>query len=311
MNSLRLSDSMLRRRLYKSDLTIQQLINRNKDHLSASHTPSLDALLILCHVLRLSKEQLYANLSVVPTFEEVARYNTLIDQRKTGTPVAYLTQQKEFYGLTFHVDPRVLIPRPDSETLVDWVLATHRVDSDLLLHDCCTGSGAIAITLKQAQPDWNITASDISIVSGEVFHLNWERLIGSVPVPWQQKNILRPQPTIVAQNREQKAVLPTPIFHIITANPPYLSSTETDNCLQQGWGEPAVALDGGSDGLKIVDQLILQAKDYLLPGGWLYLESADSQIDHIFAILNKQGFTDLEYKRDIAGMRRISRGKKG
>lgn len=251
----------------------------------------------------MSREQLYARLSDCPGQESIERYDDFISRRAAGEPIAYLTGQKEFYGLSLRVDNRVLIPRPDTETLVDWVLASHSEEPSLCLHDSCTGSGAIAIALQQARPSWKVSASDISMESGELFRHNWEKIIGS-PSPWQQRNLLSPL-TDLGESKQT----PTSSFQIITANPPYLTSKETADRLQAGWREPALALDGGREGIECARSLIVQAAQSLLPGGWLYLEAADFQIEQLCAIFKSVGFADLEYRRDLAGMKRVLRGK--
>ena len=285
-------------------MTLQQLIHSRKKLLSNSDSPALDALILLCRTLKTNKEQLYARLSTPAEPETIDRYDALIARRSDGEPIAYITGEKEFFGLNFHIDARVLIPRPETETLVSWVLASHADASPLRLHDCCSGSGAIAIALQYERPNWKVSASDISRESGEVFHLNWKKIIGNNSVPWQERDMLGTGIFETDSETDNEA------FHIITANPPYLTSAETADRLEDGWQEPSLALDGGDEGVNLVRRLIAQAGNHLHPDGWLYLEAADSQVDQIFAIFTEEGFADLEYKKDLAGMRRVSRGRR-
>ncbi len=285
-------------------VSIQKLINTRKTLLSNSETPFLDAVLLLCHTLGVEKEVLYTLFTSCPEPPAVTRYDALIARRASGEPIAYITGEKEFYGLNFQVDSRVLIPRPDSETLVEWVLKSHAHEA-LSLHDCCTGSGAIAIALKHERPSWPVSASDISIESRDIFLRNCRNCLGSESIRWHQQNILEtPQPHSAHPNNLQNLK-----YHIITANPPYLTDAETAERMQQGWLEPARALNGGKDGLAIIRKLIGQAAGRLLPEGLLYIEAADSQIERIICIFKEEDFTDIECREDLAGMRRVIRGR--
>lgn len=294
-------------------MTIQQLINTRKAFLPHSSTPALDAMLLLAHALGLEREELYARLSSRPDQAAVACYDGFIERRAAGEPVAYITGYKEFYGLRFRVAPQALIPRPDTETLVEWVLgAGHGAEADagageLRLHDCCTGTGAIAIALRHERPAWQVSASDISRESGELFRINWRTHIGGRP-PWRQQDIFRP---VGGAGAGAGAAAGGAVkYHVITANPPYLSDAETAERLSEGWREPALALEGGEDGLEIICRVIQEAGEHLLPGGFLYLEAAESQMEEIFIILKNEGFSDIEYKRDLSGMKRVARGRK-
>jgi release factor glutamine methyltransferase len=261
--------------------------------------PVLDSLLLLGNVMGLSKEQLYARLHDEIDDVLTADFLELIDRRRGGEATAYILGKREFYGLEFSVDSRVLIPRPDTETLVEWVLESHGA-SRLNLHDCCSGSGAIAIACADSRPDWVISASDISYEAGAVFELNWRRLIdpsASDPVPWHRSDLL--------------TALPAESQDIITANPPYLTRAECEKKEAEGWPEPRLALDGGEKGLDLIRTLVSQAMGALRPGGFIYIEAADWQADTICSMLETSGFSDIGVKTDIEGRKRISRGRKG
>ncbi|AHC15572.1 peptide chain release factor N(5)-glutamine methyltransferase [Salinispira pacifica] len=261
-------------------------------------SPGLDALILLCHSMNISKEQYYARMQDSLPQAAGELYARALERRISGEPVAYILGFKEFYGLEFRVNPGVLIPRPDTEILVDWVLESHPADSPLVIHDCCSGSGAIAIALAHMRPAWDVSASDISLAAGEVFGVNAAALVPTSPPLWFQSDLLES-----AAQREMK-------FHIITANPPYLTPAETRERELEGWKEPMLALDGGEKGLDLIQRLASQAHDLLEPGGWLYIEAADDQADAIEKLLKTLGYADLECKKDLAGMKRISRGRK-
>jgi release factor glutamine methyltransferase len=201
---------------------------------------------------------------------------------------------KEFYGLEFYVDERVLVPRPDSETLVEQVLAIVRADPRLRgVHDACAGSGCIGIALKAAIPELELSASDISAEAGEVLCMNSERLLG-LRIPFFCSDLLESVPGR---------------FELIAANPPYLRDAEVENLGKIGWPEPLGALRGGADGTEIAARLIRSATSRLTPGGWLALEAAPDQILKLHALMDQAGFTLVEVAKDLAGHDRSIAGR--
>jgi release factor glutamine methyltransferase len=219
-----------------------------------------------------------------------AAFVALAQRRAAGEPLAYLTGHKEFHGLDLHVDPRVLIPRPDTETLVDWTL-------DLLAHtlhaqviDLGTGSGAIALALKHARPDFEVDAIDASADALEVAQVNAQHLRLKVQLQcgsWLQGVSGR--------------------FHAIVSNPPYIASH--DSHLAALTHEPQQALTSGPDGLDDLRQIIAQAPTYLYPGGWLLLEHGYDQANAVRALLRDAGFVEVLSRRDLAGVERCSGGR--
>lgn len=280
-------------------LSLSQAVQLGRSFLPAGpyDSPGLDALILLCHSLSISKEQYYARMQDPLPEGRYGAYVQALERRISGEPVAYILGYKEFYGLEFQVDPGVLIPRPDTEILVDWVLESHPAHPALRLHDCCSGSGAIAIAIAHMRSNWKVSASDISEAAGEVFRLNAATLVPSSPPPWFHSDLL--------SSAGQKAMK----FNIITSNPPYLTRQETRQREAEGWKEPMLALDGGEKGLDLIHKLASQALYLLEPGGWLYIEAADDQAEAIERLLKSLGYADLECKKDLAGMRRISRGR--
>lgn len=253
-------------------------------------TPFLDAVILLCHARGISKERLFAAYPEDLADDVYSSYMTYIESRLNGQPVSYIRGKKEFYGTEFSVDDRVLVPRPDTEVLVEEageiIKANQNVHS---LHDCCTGTGCIAVSLKLLYPEIDISASDISSSALEVFRKNCIEILGYV-LPSVESDLL--------QNVESS-------FDIIVANPPYLTTAEVTGMKTSGWPEPAVALDGGPDGLSIIDRFIAECSSRLKTGGHLLLESASNQTDDIERKLVQFGFQNIIISRDLAGKERV------
>ena len=258
-------------------------------------TPVLDALVLLAFAAETTKERLLASLpdEAVPGTEQ--RYRELLDRRSTGLPVSYIRGCKEFYGLEFRVDERVLVPRPDTETLVELVRGVLAAEPGLRrLHDACTGSGCIAIALKHAEPRLEVSASDLSTGAAEVFAINARRLLGE-PLAFFLSDLLEGVPGS---------------FDLITANPPYLDAAEVEAMGKVGWPEPTLALLGGRVGTELAERLIVQAGGKLTPRGWLVLEAAPSQCLRLADVMAGAGFTDIAVEKDLAGRDRVIAGRR-
>jgi release factor glutamine methyltransferase len=257
-------------------------------------TPLLDAVVLLAHALSMTKEKLLASMpdEVAPQAEEAFRGS--IDQRCKGIPVSYILRRKEFYGLEFYVDERVLVPRPDTEILVEKVLDVVRHDPRLLrVHDVGTGSGCIGIALKRTLPRLAVSASDISDAALEVAGRNAEQLLGAA-LPSFRSDMLETVPGT---------------FDIIASNPPYVPDGEVSDMLKLGWPEPALALRGGEDGTDIAARLIRSSPARLAPGGWLILEASPPQFTRLYALMDQAGFHSIDVEKDLAGRDRVIAGR--
>jgi release factor glutamine methyltransferase len=259
-------------------------------------TPFLDASLILAHCLGISREKLLMRFP-----EEAADIPPLFEEswirRLAGESVAYIVGRKEFFGREFLVDGRVLVPRPDTETLVLAALEIGDTDysaGTLRLHDVCTGSGAVAISLAAERPKWSVSASDISLDALEVARENTSRLLGK---------------EILLVHADLLEGLEGP-FDIITANPPYVPTDEAADLLSRGWKEPSLALDGGPEGLDIIASLIGQAGKALVSGGFLLIETDALQSRSVCDMFLKEGFCDCKVWKDLAGLDRITGARK-
>jgi release factor glutamine methyltransferase len=253
-------------------------------------TPFLDASLLLSHALGVSKEKLFASLPdrVEPSFFK--QFKMYLDERCHGVPVSYIRHKKEFYGLEFFVDERVLVPRPDTETLVDTVRGIVSSDNKVKrLHDLCTGSGCIAITLQYLFPEMEISASDVSEEVYEVFRYNCRQLV--------KKELAFFYADLFAGLPEK--------YDLIASNPPYLTDGEVDNLKKIDWSEPEIALRGGRDGLDFLKEIIRLAPCFLRARGYLFLEAAPGQMKILKDFMEKLDYINITVVKDLAKRERV------
>jgi release factor glutamine methyltransferase len=262
-------------------------------------SPGLDAALLLAETLALSREKLIQRGPDLLPEAECRRFFQLIDRRIAGECTAYILGRKEFQGLDFLVNPAVLVPRPDTETLVEAALETlggRREKLGVRVLDLCTGSGAAAIALKHECPALAVCASDLSTEALETARLNAARLLGTEPNP------------ITFIHSDLFARIPRR-FHLITANPPYVQTGEMAGLPAEVRMEPRLALDGGADGLDLIRAIIAEAPDHLFPGGLLLLEADPRQMPRIAALLEQRGFLDIQTFTDLSGAERVTGGR--
>ncbi|MEP6825252.1 MAG: peptide chain release factor N(5)-glutamine methyltransferase [Ramlibacter sp.] len=252
----------------------------------------LDAQLLLLHALgRAGTERswLLAHDADALSPAQEAAYLALCARRAAGEPVAYLVGEKEFFGLMLHVDRRVLVPRPDTETLVEWALEVMAGRAQPAVIDLGTGSGAIALALQHSRPDARIEAVDASADALAVASANARRLALSVVFRqafWLEGAVQR--------------------YDLIVSNPPYVASGDAH--LAALAHEPLQALAAGPDGLADLRAIVAQAPACLAPGGWLLLEHGWDQAGAVRALLQGAGFTGVASRRDLAGTERCSGG---
>ena len=261
---------------------------------------STDARVLLRHVLATSNEFLATHPEQALTVEQTTAFQALVARRELGEPVAYLISVREFYGLEFLVTPDVLIPRPETELLVDLALQRIPVDYPRHVLDLGVGSGAIAIGVAANRPLAKITATDISATALQVAQQNAERLI-----PFENRA------NIAFIKSDWYSNLGDTLFDVILTNPPYVA--ENDPHMQQGdlRFEPANALTPGGDGLDAFRAIIGQAPIHLHSNGWLLCEHGYDQAKAVRALLVAAGFQSVVSLKDLSGIPRTTIGRIG
>ena len=276
--------------------TINQALTQAQNQLqTSSPSPASDASILLCHVLDCASSHLIAWPDKQLSEEQSQHYSGLIQQRLKGTPVAYITGEKEFWSLMLKVTPDVLIPRPETETLVEFALEALKDNPKAKIADLGTGSGAIACALASEKPGSQITATDASAAALAIAKQNAEthRLhnIDFVQGRW-----------IEALQRHD--------YDMVISNPPYVASG--DPHLGQGEirFEPDDALSAGIQGMDDIEIIAREAADHLIPGGWLAVEHGYDQQQLVHDCFSRNGFIDITQQADLAGTVRITAARK-
>jgi release factor glutamine methyltransferase len=261
-----------------------------------SPSPRLDAEVLLANALGTDRVRLVIESERELEPAELGLYRSLIERRRRGEPVAYILGRREFFGLNFVVDKRALVPRPDTETLVEVALERTRPRSQYgRALDLCTGSGCVAVAFAKTRPTWRVTATDIST---DALSLAWEnaRRLG---VAFSLATI--PGDLFAPVENER--------FELVLANPPYIPSADIatlDPDVREF--EPHHALDGGADGLDLVRAVVSSAPRHLVPGGVLAVEVGFDQAPRTRALFEAAGFTAIESRRDYGGHERVVSG---
>ena len=265
------------------------------ERLAAEHDSArLDAEILLGHVLGRGRAYLYAWPEAELAPDQETAFEALVARRAAGEPVAYLVGRREFWSLSLAVAPGTLIPRPETETLVEAVLARVPPEAESKLADLGTGSGAVALALATERPGCRIVASDRSAGALAVARANAEAL-GLAQVEFREGDWLQ------ALGAER--------FAVIAANPPYIP--ETDPHLERGdvRFEPRAALAAGPDGLDAIHRLIAAAADHLDPGGWLVLEHGWDQGPAVRALMAEAGAEMVSTETDLEARERVTAGQ--
>jgi release factor glutamine methyltransferase len=272
-----------------SRLLAQGIAALNPLHASAR----LDAEVLLAHVLGQPRSALISHAGQRIEPPAAARYRALLARRAEGEPVAYLVGEREFWSLCVAVSPATLIPRPETELVVERALAllpeTRAEAAEISVADLGTGSGAIALALAHARPGWRLLASDNCAAALQVARANAQRL-GAHRIEFIEGDWFAP----LAARR----------FHAILSNPPYVAAG--DPSLRALRYEPMTALSPGPTGLEALRHLIAMAPACLAPGGWLVLEHGADQAREVAAALVASGYARVRCHRDLAGRDRVS-----
>jgi release factor glutamine methyltransferase len=257
----------------------------------ASDTPVLDAQLLLSFVCQLSRVELYTEQRDL-TAAELTHYRQILAQRSAQAPVAYLVGEKEFWSLPLKVTPATLVPRPDTETLVEYVLQ-HYASAPTKVLELGTGSGAIALALAKERPEWSVLATDLSTDCIQVAQHNADKLaihnVSFLCSDWFSG--------IVARD-----------YDLVVSNPPYVC--ETCEVSAEVYHEPRQAIFAAESGLREIRTIIESAAGFLKLGGRLVLEHGDKQHRKVQDLLNSAGFINLSTTYDLCGNARVTSGQK-
>jgi release factor glutamine methyltransferase len=251
---------------------------------------AIETRILVMHALGLTRTQLITQSERELTDTETASVAQLIARRESGEPIAYIVGEREFYGLPFRVTPAVLIPRPETELLVE--LALEHLPQKGCVLDLGTGSGAIAVAIAHARPDATVTALDVSTDALAVAQGNAAR--NNVRVEFLQS--------------DWYAAVTDRLFDVIVSNPPYIVAGDAH--LSQGdlRFEPAGALTDHADGLSAIRKLCADARVHLAPQGSIHIEHGYDQAEAVRTLLSRHGFADVQSWRDLAGIERVSGG---
>ena len=280
--------------------TIGSLVKWATDDFRARgiESPRLDSELIVAHTLKIDRMRVILDAERPLEGVELAQLRDLVKRRRAYEPIAYLRGEREFYGLKFRVDKRVLVPRPDTETLVDAALArSSHLSMSMRQLDLCTGSGCVAIAMARQRPTAQVFASDISRDALAVARDNALRL-GAYNTAFFESDLY--------------AAFAGKRFDVITANPPYIASAEIPTLMPDVRDhEPKLALDGGEDGLVLVRRIVTDATAHLEPGGLLAVEIGAGEAPATVLLFEAGGFVDVRVHRDIARIERVVTGVVG
>lgn len=256
---------------------------------AVTETPELEADLLLGYLLQKPREYLYSHDSVALTEDEAALLMALIAKRRTAQPIAYITGQKAFWDLNLTVNENVLIPRPETELLVELALRFLPEEQNLTVADLGTGSGAIALALAKERPNWQIVATDISAEALAVAKSNAASLNLS---------------NVTFLKSDWFAALPRATYATIISNPPYVCDDDPHFSGAIRF-EPKLALQGGPDGLRDLKNIAIAAKDFLAPDGLLLLEHGYDQAEALSDYLLILGYAEIKSYQDLAGQPRV------
>jgi release factor glutamine methyltransferase len=258
---------------------------------SSSDSPRLDAELLLGKILGLARSGLIAHDRESLVREHEQAYMNLVERRRQGAPVAYLTGTREFWSLALRVTPAVLVPRPETEVLVELALQRLPLDQPCSVLDLGTGSGAIALAIASERPRSRVTGVDISAPALDVAMQN-SRELGLSHIDWRWGSWF--------------AAVPGQRFDMILANPPYIAAA--DPALEKLMAEPQIALCDGATGLEALSAIAAGAAAHLHERGWLMMEHGSEQAPDVVRLLERQGFAGIRSHLDFSGKPRVTLG---
>ena len=251
---------------------------------------------LLSHCLACERIDLYLRYDQPLQADELARFKTLIQRRQRREPDAYIIGRREFWSLLFQVNPDVLIPRPETECLVETALARQPAHDPIEVLELGTGSGAVCVALAHERPSWRIKATDISDKALDIARRNADHLLGDHRISFLKGSWFEP----LGEYRH--------FFDLVVSNPPYIVHKDLDGLAPEvSRFEPTIALDGGGDGLSCLKHIIQTAPDYLKPEGLLILEIGHDQAAAVTALGRRGGaYRTIDISKDYSGQDRVA-----
>ena len=275
-------------------MNIHQLLVQAREQLAGLDSARLEGEILLAQALNTSRSYLYANPDMEPPQQRLTVFRALLKRRAKGEPIAYITGRREFWSLELEINADVLIPRPETELLVEQALELIPENADWRIGDLGTGSGAIALAIAHERPGCEIHASDISEAALLLAGRNQQRLAID-NLQFHQGSWCEP---LSGQ------------FMLLVSNPPYIAAGDVHLISGDCRFEPQIALTPGADGLAAIRQIISQAGSFLRPGGWLLLEHGFDQSARVQELLQTAGYQNVRSVADLAGHERLSMGSK-
>jgi release factor glutamine methyltransferase len=258
-------------------------------------TPQLDAEVLMTYIHRASRVHVISHPEELLSHDEVHRYREMVERRAKREPLAYITGEKEFWGLTFEIAPGVLVPRPETEALVESAIAQLRRTQNPLIADIGIGSGCVAIALAVELPDAVVYGTEVSSKAIEIARKNALRHQVQIRVDILEGDLLDPLPKEVHGRLDA-----------IVSNPPYIPSTEIPTLQPEIKDyEPIGALDGGPDGMIYHRRILDATKEWLKSGGWVHMEVGIGQAEHVLSYAREHGYADTRIANDLAKIPRI------
>lgn len=258
-----------------------------------SSVSKLDAELLLVEVMQVGRSFFYSDPEFEPSRAQLERFNQLLQRRLDGEPVAYILGRQEFWSMSLKVNAETLIPRPETELLVELTLAKLNTSENCRVADLGTGSGAIALALASERPGWQITATDISHEALKVAEENRQT--------HQLENVTLKQGEWLSALQGK--------FHAVVSNPPYIAAADPHLRTGNVRFEPTLALSPGADGLASFRQISARVGEYLLPGAWLLFEHGYDQAEQVQSLLLAAGLENIEILQDLEGLDRVTIGQ--
>jgi len=277
-------------------MLIRQALQLARQSLAeSSPTADLDAQVLLCHVLACNSAHLVAWPEKPLDETQRRHFLQLIERRRQGHPVAHLTGEREFWSMDFLVDESTLIPRPETETLIEYVLEKHSHQASLKLLDMGTGTGAIAIVLARENPGWQVHACDISLQAIKLADRN------------RDKHAIN---NLTLVESDWFSNIDESDYDLIISNPPYIDADDPHLAQGDVRFEPASALISANRGMKDIEHLCSHAKDHLKNAGWLIVEHGYDQAEQVADCFTRNDYSEITQRQDLSGHTRMTAGRR-